>query len=300
MTDQSGGHFKEIFYSARDGLALYGRHYPASTAAGHERRSVLCLPGLTRNSRDFHHLAAKISTHKNCNRDVYTLDYRGRGRSEFDRNWRNYALQIELFDVLDFMTMKGLHNAIVIGTSRGGLLTMLMGAAQPTTLGAVILNDIGPVIETSGLTRIAGYVGRTPTPHNWQQAAELLKRHNKAHFPNITDEQWIGVAKQWFNEKNGKPVAGYDKNLAQAMAALKGKIPQLWPQFLALKHVPLLVLRGENSDILSAKTTQEMLRRHPKATAYTVAEQGHAPLLQDAPTCAAVTDFITETDQIGH
>lgn len=293
MIPSSGEAFVDIYYTARDGLKLYGRKYPAQSAAGNKRMPVVCLAGLSRNSKDFHQIAVAVSTHSSQDRPVYTLDYRGRGKSEFDANWRNYALQVELHDVLDFLTLNDLHKSIIFGTSRGGLLAMIIGAAQPTVLGGVILNDIGPVLEVAGLTRIAGYVGRTPTPHSWQHAADLIKRHNKAHFPKISDEQWIAVAKQWFNEDNGQPVPGYDHKLAQALAALKGKIPDLWPQFETLKHVPLLVLRGANSDILSAKTVEEMLRRHPRAQSCTVADEGHAPLLHDAATQDTVIDFMT-------
>lgn len=287
-----GADFKEIYFTSRDGLKLYGRKYPSANGGGHGLKPVVCLAGLTRNSKDFHHLAVALSHSVEQVRDVYTLDYRGRGKSAFDPNWRNYALQVELLDVLDFFTLNDLHEAVVIGTSRGGLLAMLMGAAQPTLLSAVVLNDIGPVINTAGLARIAGYVGRTPTPHSWDQAAQAIKRHNKAHFPNATDETWLAVAKQWFNEENGKPAAGYDKKLGQALAALKGKIPDLWPQFEALKHVPVMVIRGSNSDILSQDTVEEMLRRHPRATAYTVDGEGHAPLLHDAPAHDAIATFI--------
>lgn len=296
MTDLSGAYFQEITYTARDGLRLYGRKYPANSSAGQQRQPVVCLAGLSRNSKDFHRLATRISQDKKSDRTVYTLDYRGRGNSAFDPNWRNYALQIELLDVLDFFTLNDLHQAIVLGTSRGGLLAMLMGAAQPTTLSGVILNDIGPVIDTAGLARIAGYVGRTPTPHSWQQAGDVIKRHNKAHFPKVTDDQWVEIAKQWFNEKDGKPAPGYDKKLGQALAALKGKIPELWPQFETLKHVPLLVLRGANSDILSKATVEEMLRRHPRAFAHTVADEGHAPLLHDTVTQDAILAFLKQTE----
>lgn len=298
MTDQSGEFHQDIYYTARDGLRLYGRKYPAATYDGRKRCPVLCLAGLTRNSKDFHSLARAISSHETANRDVYALDYRGRGHSAFDPNWRNYALQIELLDILDFFTLNDIHQAVVVGTSRGGLLAMLLGAAQPTLLRGAILNDIGPVIDTAGLARIAGYVGRTPTPHTWQQAADLVKRHNKAHFPKVSDEQWMAVAKQWFNDKDGKPAAGYDHKLGQALAALKGKIPELWGQFETLKHVPLLILRGANSDILSEETVEAMLRRHPKAAAHTVSEEGHAPLLQDAPTQTVIADFLAEIDQV--
>lgn len=296
MTNMSGAAFEEIYFTGRDGLHMYGRKYPASTSAGRARQPMVCLAGLSRNSRDFDRLAAAVSMHDTENRDVYTIDYRGRGKSSFDSNWRNYALQVELLDILDFFTLNDLHKAIILGTSRGGLLAMLMGAAQPTLLGRVILNDIGPVIDTAGLARIAGYVGRTPTPHTWQQAAELIKRHNKAHFPKVTDEQWLAIAKQWFNEKDGKPAPGYDKKLGQALAALKGKIPELWGQFETLKKVPLLVLRGANSDILSESTVEEMLRRHPRATAHTVSDEGHAPLLHDTQTQSAIMKFLSQTE----
>jgi pimeloyl-ACP methyl ester carboxylesterase len=286
--------FHEIYYTARDGLRLYARHYPAANAAGRQRPPVLCLPGLTRNSRDFDRLAQAICNDKERGSDVYTLDYRGRGASEFDNDWRNYALQIELFDILDFITLKDLRHVSVVGTSRGGLLTMLIGAAQPTTLGAVVLNDIGPVIEAAGLTRISGYVGRMPPPQSWQQAAALVRKHNENHFTNLEDQDWDDVARQWFNDKDGRPVAGYDGDgLAKALAPLlDGPVPPLWAQFETLKHVPLLVLRGQNSDILSTETVDAMLRRHPRAMAHVVEDEGHAPLLRDDKTANVILDFL--------
>lgn len=292
--------FREIYFTSRDGLRLYARHYPSSTRDGRRRRPLVCLAGLTRNSRDFDSVAKVISCDEARGRDVYTLDYRGRGRSQFDSDWRNYTLHIELFDVLDFLTLSDLHAVAVLGTSRGGLLSMLMGAAQPTRLGAVILNDIGPVIERDGIMRISGYVGRMPAPHTWEQAARLVRKHNERHFPNLRDDDWLAVARQWFNEKDGRPIAGYDgAGLAKALAPmLDGPIPPLWAQFETLKHVPLFILRGENSDILSAETVAEILRRHPRAAAETVASEGHAPLLRDRRSADHILKFLAETD--GH
>lgn len=296
MTDLSIKNFSDIYYTSRDGLRLYARHYHAASRSAQAREPVVCIAGLTRNSRDFHKLASAIAADQTSGRDVYTLDYRGRGNSDFDPNWRNYALQVEMYDVLDFLTLRNLHKVTLCGTSRGGLVSMLIGAAQPSVIGRVILNDIGPVIDTAGLARIAGYVGRTPLPANWQQAADLLKRHNQAHFTKVTDDEWVGIAKQWFNERDGKPAPGYDKKLGQALAALKGKIPELWPQFETLKHASLLILRGENSDLLSEQTVTEMLRRHPRATAHTVPNEGHAPLLNDRDTQSVIIDFLRDTD----
>ena len=220
---------------------------------GRHARPALCLPGLTRNGRDFHDLAVALSRRSNTPRTVYTLDYRGRGLSDFDPDWRNYTSPIEMLDVLDFMTVSGLHDAAVIGTSRGGLITMLMAAAQPTTIGAVVLNDIGPVIEHEGLARISGYVGRVPLPFSWPDAARMVRELNRRHFPEISETVWEEVAHQWYNERNGKPAPGYDSNLGNALSVLDGPMPALWPQFEALKRVPLMVVRGENSDILTAR-----------------------------------------------
>jgi pimeloyl-ACP methyl ester carboxylesterase len=282
--------FEEQFFTARDGLKLYARCYPA--AAPRSSRPVVCLAGLTRNSRDFHDLAVALSSHPEHPRVVYTLDTRGRGRSEFDKDWTNYAVPIELQDVIDFLIVAGLEEVSLVGTSRGGLIGMLLGAVMPGAIGAVVLNDIGPVIEQQGLARIAGYVGRAPLPHSWTDAMRMVRDMNKRHFPSVSDAQWEEVARQLFNEVNGKPAPGYDPQLSRSLSVLDGPAPQLWPQFEALKRVPVLVLRGENSDILSDATVAEMHRRHPALISLVVPEQGHAPLLKDRMTLEAVRRFL--------
>jgi pimeloyl-ACP methyl ester carboxylesterase len=283
----------DIHYTSRDGLRLYARHYPVP---GSLRRPVVCLAGLTRNARDFHDLASVLSRQDETGRDVFCLDYRGRGRSEHDPNWKNYSILVELNDALDFMTMKGLDRAAVIGTSRGGLITMLMGVLRPNALGAVVLNDIGPVIEREGLARIVAYVGRVPLPADWQEATQLIYEMNRRQFTAVPTEQWEEFARQIFNDDNGLPASSYDPRLAKAISMMDGPTPELWPQFAALAHVPMLTIRGENSDILSQKTVSEMQARHPRFAALTVRGQGHAPLLKDAPTIGAVAAFLARTD----
>jgi pimeloyl-ACP methyl ester carboxylesterase len=201
-----------------------------------------------------------------------------------------------MLDVIDFITLTGLYDAALIGTSRGGLITMLLASAQPTAIGAVVLNDIGPVIEHEGLARISGYVGRVPLPISWPDAARMMRELNRRHFPEISDTVWEDVSRQWYNEKNGKPAPGYDSNLGNALSVLDGPLPALWPQFEALKRVPLMVVRGENSDILTAATVDEMRRRHPAMATVTVANQGHAPLLKDPSTIEAIRHFLTAAD----
>ena len=287
---------KDIYFTARDGLKLHAHHYQARGVARSHARPVLCLPGLTRNGRDFHSLALALSADARNPRDVYTLDYRGRGLSAFDPDWRNYAVPIEMLDVLDFITVAGLESVAIVGTSRGGLISMLLAAARPAVMGALVLNDIGPVVERAGLARISAYVGRVPIPNSWSDAAKLVRDLNKRAFPKVTDQEWEEVARQWYNETKGRPAPGYDQKLSNALSVLDGPMPALWPQFEALRRIPLLVLRGENSDILSAETVDEMRRRHGNFSALLVPRQGHAPLLKDASTIEAVRDFFDATD----
>lgn len=293
MTSNRGA-FQDIYFTARDGLRLHVRQYPAMDVA--QGGPVVCLPGLTRNGRDFQDLAVVLANHPNGARDVYAIDYRGRGLSAFDPDWRNYTIQVEMFDVLDFLTMSGLHGAAVIGTSRGGLIAMLMAAVQPGAIGSVVLNDIGPVIEYDGLARITGYVGRMPLPISWSDAAKMVRDLNRRHFPEVHEHVWEEFARQWYNEKDGRPTYGYDRKLGNALSIFDGPMPELWPQFEALKRVPVLVLRGENSDILAPETVEEMRRRHPALVSITVANQGHAPLLKDEQTIEAINHFLSATD----
>jgi pimeloyl-ACP methyl ester carboxylesterase len=283
----------DIHFTSRDGLRLYARHYPVP---GSLRRPVVCLAGLTRNSRDFHDLAAALARRDETGRDVYCLDYRGRGRSQHDPNWKNYSVLVELNDTLDFMAMKGLDRAAIIGTSRGGLIAMLMAVLRPGAMGAVVLNDIGPVIEREGLARIVAYVGRVPLPANWQEATELTHEMNRRQFTAVPADQWEEIARQLFNDDNGLPSPSYDPKLAKALSVMDGPTPELWPQFAALSHVPVLAIRGENSDILSAKTLAEMQARHPRLAAFTVRGQGHAPLLKDASSIGTIATFLARTD----
>lgn len=280
----------DIHFSARDGLRLYARHYPARGSA---RRPILCLAGLSRNSRDFHLLGTVLSE---AGRDVYTLDSRGRGLSQHDYNWKNYSLLVELNDALDFLTMKSLHSVAVVGTSRGGLLAMLMAVLRPNAIAAAVLNDIGPVVEREGLARIVAYIGRIPVPADWDDAARIVYEMSKRHFPAVPAEDWAAQARAWFNDTNGLPVLGYDPNIAKAFSLMDGPIPELWPQFGALALIPVLAIRGENSDILSTKTLEEMRSRHPRLDTFTVRGQGHAPLLRDSVTLSAIQAFLSRCD----
>ena len=290
--------WRDITYTARDGLRLYARHYPAP---GSRLRPVVCLAGLTRNSRDFHDIASVLSSAAQPHpRHVYALDYRGRGRSAYDPDWRNYQVLNELLDVLDFMTIAGLADAAIIGTSRGGILAMVMAAARPGNIGAVVLNDIGPLIEREGLLRIISYVGRVPLPATWREAGELVRSMNQRHFPAIPDHMWESIARQFYSDEDGRPAHGYDQALNKSASVLDGPLPELWPQFKALSSIPAMVLRGEMSDILSVATAERMQREHPDLELLTVAGQGHAPLLRDQASILAIRDFLSRADATWH
>lgn len=291
--------FEEISFIQRSGLKLYARRYPARHSSPQSARAcvrpVLCLPGLTRNSRDFHEIALDLSSGDRA-RDVYTLDSRGRGLSDYDSDWRNYTVPCEMQDALDFMIARNLAGAAILGTSRGGLIAMVMAAAQPGFLGPVVLNDIGPVIERDGLSRIASYVGRTPLPRDWKEAAALVRDMNKNAFTAVDDSEWEPIARQLFNERNGRPAPGYDAKLGQAFSSIDGPIPPLWSQFDALKRVPVMVIRGINSDLLSEATVEAMRQRHKDLSELAIAGQGHAPWLRDKASITEVRRFLERTD----
>jgi pimeloyl-ACP methyl ester carboxylesterase len=292
---RNSAEWQDIYYASFDDLKLHARHYRVEEPKG---RPVLCLPGLTRNAKDFHYLALALATHKQRPREVYTIDYRGRGLSQYDRHWENYTPYIELLDTLDFMTLAGLHQAAIIGTSRGGIIAMMMAAVRPTNMSAVVLNDVGPIIETRGLARIMGYVGRMPVPKTWEDAGMLLRDMNDRAFPGISLRQWEEIAHDIFNERKGRPAQSYDKRLARAFGRidLSRPAPDLWLQFAALAQFPVLVLRGGNSDLLKPETVDAMVERHPNLRQLTVERQGHAPLLRDRETVEVIAGFLASND----
>jgi pimeloyl-ACP methyl ester carboxylesterase len=287
--------WRDIFYASFDDLRLHARYYPAENAKG---RPLVCLPGLSRNARDFHLLATALANHPQRQRDVYALDYRGRGQSQYDRNWQNYTPYIELLDTLDFMTVEGLHQAAILGTSRGGIIAMMMAAIRPTNIGAVILNDVGPVMETRGLARIMGYVGRMPLPKSWEGAGMLLHEMNERTFTAISAAEWEEIAHDVFAEHRGRPAPAYDKRLGKSFGRidLSRPVPDLWPQFMALAQFPVLVLRGANSDLLKTETVHAMGERHPNLRAIIVPGQGHAPLLRDRESIEDIATFLAAND----
>lgn len=277
---------------ASDGLRL---HYLEYGPRSDPRTPVVCLPGLTRNAEDFDRLARVLAAPAGgTGRRVLAMDYRGRGRSDWDPDWTHYNLQIEHADILTALAAAEVASAIFIGTSRGGLHIMLLAASQPSLLRGAVINDIGPLIDPSGLMRIKSYVGKLPTLTSWKDAIDLLHQSACAHFTNVSAEDWQTYARMTFTEEHGKFKLRYDPALARTLDALTPDAPppDLWPQFQALAAVPVLGIRGENSDVLSAATFAEMARRHPALESLLVKGQGHPALLLDAPTISAIANFV--------
>src|SRR3982751_2406403 len=189
--------FVSRFVSAQDGLRLHMRVY-GERGCG---LPIVCLSGLTRNGADFHELATALTRDAAQPRLVFTIDSRGRGRSDYDPNPENYSFPVELADVLAVITALEIGPALVLGTSRGGILTMLLGAARPTAIAGAILNDIGPVIDVKGLVRIKGYAGKLPTPPGYEEGAEIPRRLGDAQFPGLSPEAWLRQAKQVWRQQ---------------------------------------------------------------------------------------------------
>lgn len=268
--------FRSHFVSARDGLKLHVREYGPQAAPS---LPIVCLAGLARTSADFHELALALA--EDGPRRVLALDYRGRGRSDYAKDWHDYDIRVELDDLMQVLAATGVEEAVFVGTSRGGLLTMALGAARPTAIRGAVLNDVGPVIDARGLLRIRGYVGKLPTPRSFAEGAEILKRLSDQQFPLFGEAEWEMMARRTWTERNGALVPDYDPRLLKTLEELdlEAPLPELWPYFAALNHVPVLAIRGENSDLLAEKTLEEMGQRHPRCETFTAPGQGHAPLL---------------------
>ena len=281
------------FVSAPDGLKLHYAQWGDRLDPG---TPVVCLPGLARTWEDFGALAGALAR-GDTPRRVLALDYRGRGLSEYDRDWKNYDLRVENEDILAVLTAAEVSRALFIGTSRGGLHAMTLAAVRPTLIHATVLNDVGAIVEPLGLLRIKGYVGRLPAPRTWDEAVDVAKSVMSAHFPGLSEEEWRAYARMTFLEKDGRFVARYDPKLARTLEAIGPDTPrvELWPQFEALAQRPVLVVRGECSDILSQQTFEEMQKRTANCEGHIVPGQGHAPLLIDAPTIARISEFVERT-----
>lgn len=274
---------KGHYYKSDDGLKLYAKIYDGSGS----KDTILCMHGLTRNSSDFDIVAEHL-----CDRyRVISVDQRGRGNSEWDSDVSQYNPAIYVQDMLTLLDGLGIDKVALIGTSMGGLMSMMMGAMVPQRILGMVINDIGPVIETEGLERIKNYIGNSSTFDSWQQIADNSKELHGVAFPNYTNDDWLRMAERTGRMgDDGIIRMNYDQAIAEAIrdseeAAIP---PDLWPLFDMLAGKELLTIRGEISDILGSGVLADMVKRHEGMETHIVAGEGHAPMMEDPATLASI------------
>ncbi len=278
--------WQDHYFSSADGLRLYYRDYPCAAT---ERLPVLCLPGLTRNCRDFESTALRLQR----GRRVLSPDLRGRGRSQYDPDFRNYHPGTYVGDLALLLRHAGVGRVVLLGTSLGGILSMLIAAATPRVPAGVILNDVGPEVAPEGLQRIAQYVGRHAPVGSWAEAAAQARATYGLALPDLGDDDWLAMARRAYVEVDGVPRLDVDPMIGEAVrAAPAGAAPDLWPIFAALGPIPTLAIRGALSDVLSVGTFERMAREKPDLERLTVARRGHPPLLDEPECVAAIDDFL--------
>lgn len=283
--------FAEHELTVSDGLRLYYRRYSGDP----DRTAVLCLPGLTRNCRDFEALAPHLCS--NGKRTVLTPDFRGRGRSAYDPDWRNYRPEVYVRDVLALLDSTALRRVIVIGTSLGGIVGMFLASLFPDRVAGLVLNDIGPELEVAGMVRIASTAGKARAATTWAEAAADARAGNAHAYPDFSEADWMTFAHRVYREdRPGQIIRDVDPNVGRAIrepvGAPTGTVPDFWKAFDSLSRVPLLCLRGELSDLLSVETVTRMAAHHAGMQCREISHRGHAPTLDEPESRAAIDAFI--------
>ena len=283
--DEAPARYRDGYFQVPDGLRLHYRDY----AGADDRPPLLCLHGLTRNARDFEHFAERYSPEFR----VLVLEFRGRGLSDYDPLPSRYTPLTYCADVQHFLDHVGAAQAIFVGTSLGGLVTMSMSVLGPQRIAASILNDVGPELGQAGLDRIQAYVGRGERFESWEAAAESIAANQASAFPKYGPREWLAAARRNCREESGGILFDYDVAIADAFRTA-GPTPKIdmWPLFVALAQKPLLVVRGALSELLSASTVRKMREAAPGAEFVEVPDVGHAPMLDEPEAIAAIDSFL--------
>jgi pimeloyl-ACP methyl ester carboxylesterase len=278
--------FRELRFPAADGLELFCRLYDAAPAGA---LTVLCLPGLTRNSRDFEALAPHLAKRYR----VACPDLRGRGLSAWDPKWQNYHPGQYFADLQRLIERLAAPRIAIIGTSLGGLLAMMMGASAPELVAGIVLNDVGPEIDPRGVERIKSYVGRLPPVRTWADAVAQLRQVYESAWPGLSAEAWSRLVQRSYRaDADGIPRLDADPKIGDALRAAPAAPAGLWPVFSRLEQMPLLVIHGALSDILTEPILARMQREKPDLARVTVANRGHVPLLDEPEALAAIDRFL--------
>jgi len=275
------------YWNSEDGLKLHYRDYPGSS----DRPPIICIPGLTRNARDFEGVAERLSPEWR----VICVELRGRGESAYAKDAMTYVPTTYHRDLEALIPSLGLDKFVLFGTSLGGLITMLLAQADSSRIAGAMINDIGPVLEARGLNRIKGYVGRSQSWPTWLHAARYFAEAQHDVYPNWTLDQWLIFAKRLCKlSPAGRVVFDYDIRIAEPFKMPGGDTGfDLWEAFRSLRDVPLLVVRGGQSDLLTADSLDAMQAEMPLMKSVTVPDVGHAPTLDEPPVVEAVEDLLS-------
>lgn len=285
MTD-----FTDVWYQSQDGLKLYARDYNQACPTGSP--VILCMHGLTRNSADFEEIANMLKSQYR----LVVVDQRGRGRSAYDPDSSRYTPATYVKDMFTLIDFLELNDIVLMGTSMGGLMSMIMHASDASKLKATIINDIGPDLSPAGIERIKGYLGQSEPLDNWFAAAEQTKRINQVAFPNEADDFWLRFAKRIYIERDdGTIQLAYDPRIAEPFNQGDGAAEvDLWPMFNVMAQKPTLVVRGELSDLLSRDCVNKMMNISKNVSAVEVKGVGHAPFLNEADGLRSIQRFLAQ------
>jgi len=281
--------YREVKYWSVDGLELYARDY----SHPEPKATILCMPGLTRNSADFDFICERLNKHYR----LIAVDQRGRGRSEYDPNPENYLPATYVGDMLNLLDSLAISEVLLFGTSLGGLMAMVMVPLQPERFSGYILNDIGPEVGPAGLVRIKAYVGAPATATSWEDAVVKSKAVHAGELLALSEAGWLGFCRAIYRQRDdGQLELAYDPAIAEPMQQPQEEPVEqdLWGHFMGVKEKPVLVLRGSSSDILSAECLQKMRAIKPELAFCSVANRGHAPLLDEPDAVEAIEDFLAE------
>ena len=284
--------WREIITKSKDGLNLFARDYGPTDST---KTPVLCLAGVTRNSKDFHAIASVLSE----DRRVIATDYRGRGLSDYDKDGSSYQPNIEMADIVDLLDHLSIEKVVVIGTSRGGMIATAMAKYHLDRLAGVVLNDIGPHIDEEGLARVAEAMTEYEVFENWSDVVENLKAFSIG-FAGLNDAQWLDFAKCLYRESDSKIKPDYDKSLAKGFPSAKvirsGVLRDTWNWFALMDKIPVGVIRGENSDLLSKETVGKMKDILPGLFSVTISDRAHVPFLDETGAVKLINDVLAMAD----
>jgi pimeloyl-ACP methyl ester carboxylesterase len=280
------------YWWSNDGLRLHYRDYPGREAKDDGRPALVCFPGLTRNARDYEGLAARLAGEWR----VVVVEFRGRGDSAYAKDPMTYVPLTYLQDVEALFAELKLEKCVVVGTSLGGIVSMLLAGTDRERLAGAVLNDVGPEIDPAGLARIRSYVGRAVWHPTWMHAARAVAEGNGDVYPDYGIEDWLRMAKRLYRlNSSGRIVLDYDMKIAEPFRVPGNEAgPDMWPALDGLGGKPVLVVRGERSDILGAAVAEKMVARLPGAELVTVPGVGHAPTLEEPAVVEAIDRLLAK------